>query len=42
MNLRENKNCITFNYVMEFVNKIEPGALMFSMNYGEGIKLLKN
>ena len=31
--LRENKNCITFNYVMEFVNKIEPGALMFSLNY---------
>jgi hypothetical protein len=31
--LRENRNCVTFNYVMEFVNKIEPGALMFSMNY---------
>jgi hypothetical protein len=31
--LRETKNCVTFNYVMEFVNKIEPGALLFSLNY---------
>ena len=31
--LRENRNCVTFNYVMEYVNNIEPGALMFSMNY---------
>ena len=31
--LRENRNCVTFNYVMEFVNKIEPGALLFSLNY---------
>jgi hemerythrin superfamily protein len=31
--LRENRNCVTFNYVMEFVNKVEPGALLFSLNY---------
>jgi hypothetical protein len=31
--LRENKNSVTFNYVVEFVNKLEPGALLFSLNY---------
>ena len=31
--LRVNRNCITFNYVMEYVNNIEPGALLFSLNY---------
>ena len=31
--LRENRNRITFNYVVEFVNKIEPGTLLFSLNY---------
>lgn len=31
--LRENKNSVTFNYVVEFVNNIDPGSLMFSLNY---------
>jgi len=31
--LRENKNSVTFNYVVEFVNKLEPGSLLFSLNY---------
>jgi hypothetical protein len=31
--LRENKNRVTFNYVVEFVNKLEPGALLYSLNY---------
>jgi hypothetical protein len=31
--LRENKNSVTFNYVVEFVNKIDPGSLLFSLNY---------
>ena len=31
--LRENKNSVTFNYVVEFVNKLEPSALLFSLNY---------
>lgn len=31
--MRENRNCVTFNYVMEYVNKVEPGALLFSLNY---------
>lgn len=31
--LRENKNSVTFNYVVDFVNKLEPGALLFSLNY---------
>jgi len=31
--LRENKNSVTFTYVVEFVNKLEPGSLLFSLNY---------
>ena len=31
--LRENKNSVTFNYVVEFVNRLDPGALLFSLNY---------
>jgi hypothetical protein len=31
--LRENKNSVTFNYVVEFVNNIDPGSLLFSLNY---------
>ena len=31
--LRENKNSVTFNYVVEFINKLESGALLFSLNY---------
>jgi hypothetical protein len=31
--LRENKNSVTFNYAVEFVNKLEPQALLFSLNY---------
>jgi hypothetical protein len=31
--LRENKNSVTFNYVVEFVNKLDPGSLLFSLNY---------
>jgi hypothetical protein len=31
--LRENKNSVTFNYVVEFINKLDPGSLLFSLNY---------
>jgi hypothetical protein len=31
--LRENKNSVTFNYVVEFVNRLDPGSLLFSLNY---------
>jgi hypothetical protein len=31
--LRENKNSVTFTYVVEFVNKLDPGSLLFSLNY---------
>jgi hypothetical protein len=31
--LRENKNSVTFNYVVEFVNKLDSGSLLFSLNY---------
>lgn len=31
--LRENKNSVTFNYVVEFINNIDPGSLLFSLNY---------
>lgn len=31
--LRENKNSVTFNYVVEFINNLNPGSLLFSLNY---------
>lgn len=31
--LRENKNSVTFNYVVEFINRLDPGSLLFSLNY---------
>ncbi len=31
--LRETKNVVTYQYVMDFVNKIEPTSLFFSLNY---------
>ena len=31
--LRENKNSVTFNYVVEFINRLDSGSLLFSLNY---------